>query len=218
MTSRIEPFMEQTAVRAKMQSVKQVKAVWYQGINKHHEIYSNQPMTKDHVLALILYTQCTKLCTLYRETYRQSHDEESEQQLVLRHAEYANMGRLLYESFVFFASTNSQVQLLYHGMSIPLLFRSLFCTFDAPTSTTTASNVATNFGETGIVIKFESSESTKYIRTLDMGSFTCYHNEEEHLIFETRLHIKDIFIPRSKLWIGSKLMKRLSLFDLLIHG
>ena len=51
-----------------------------------------------------------------------------------------------------------------------------------------------------------------------MSVFTCYDNEEEHLIFETRLHIKDIWIPREKVWIGKKWMKRLSLFDLIIHG
>eukprot|EP01084_Bolivina_argentea_P301784 520732_1 len=53
---------------------------------------------------------------------------------------------------------------------------------------------------------------------MDMDLFTCFPHEEEHLIFETRLHIQDIFIPQNTLWIGDKIMKRLSLFDLLIHG
>eukprot|EP01084_Bolivina_argentea_P237899 399711_1 len=63
-----------------------------------------------------------------------------------------------------------------------------------------------------------SSEPGQYIKTLDMDKFTCFDTEEEHLIFETRLHIKNIFIQSSKQWIGSKLMKRFSLYDLLIHG
>ena len=47
------------------------------------------------------------------------------------------MGKLLYESFVFFASTESKVDMLFHGMSIELLFPTLYCAFDALTSTTT---------------------------------------------------------------------------------
>eukprot|EP01084_Bolivina_argentea_P206562 352638_1 len=53
-----------------------------------------------------------------------------------------------------------------------------------------------------------------------MALFTCYDHEEEHLIFETRLRIKDIFIqnPVKSTWIGQSIIKRLSLYDLLIHG
>eukprot|EP01084_Bolivina_argentea_P301781 520729_1 len=53
---------------------------------------------------------------------------------------------------------------------------------------------------------------------MDMDLFTCFPHEEEHLIFETRLHIQNIFMPQNTLWVGDKLMKKLSLFDLLIHG
>eukprot|EP01084_Bolivina_argentea_P266961 452992_1 len=104
-------------------------------------------------------------------------------------------------------------------MSIELLFKTLYCTFDAPTSTTTAESTACNFGGgAGIVMKLESSESTRYIKTLDMDLFTCFHNEEEHLIFETRLHIKDIWLQKSGEWVGNSLMNTFSLYDLCIHG
>eukprot|EP01084_Bolivina_argentea_P261051 441018_1 len=129
------------------------------------------------------------------------------------------MARLLYEAFVFYASKDSCVKILYHGLSIPLLFKTLYCCFNAPTSTTTASSVATEFGaDMGIILKFKSSESSEYIRTLDMSLFSCFERESEHLIFETRLHVNDIFIPTERLWIGSKLMNILSLYDLLAHG
>eukprot|EP01084_Bolivina_argentea_P079618 144388_1 len=131
-------------------------AVWYQGINENHQIYPNQAMQTDHVLALILYAQCTELCTAFRETYRKLDENEPKDELISRHEEFANMGRLIYESFVFFASTASQVKTLYHGMTIQLLFKTLYCTFSAPTSTTTAQSTASNFcGGTGIVMQFE---------------------------------------------------------------
>ena len=144
--------------------------------------------------------------------------EETMQRRKERHRSFANMGRLLYESFVFYGSRDSKVALLYHGMSIELLFKTLYCTFDQPTSTTTEENIACNFGRSGVVLKFESADSNQYIKTLDMSLFTCFENEREHLIFETRLHIKDIFMPRIGCWIGKNIMNRLSLFDLLIHG
>eukprot|EP01084_Bolivina_argentea_P238316 400386_1 len=129
------------------------------------------------------------------------------------------MGRLLYESFVFYASTDCKIRILYHGMSQQLSFSTLFCSFNAPTSTTSAESVACSFGGgNGIILKFESSESCKYIRTIDMCLFSCYDIEEEHLIFETRLHIKDIAIPRDIGYIGDDFMRVLSLYDLLVHG
>ena len=155
---------------------------------------------------------------MHRETYRKMHEYEFWKEQVDRHSKFANMGRLLYESFVFYGSRDSNVTLLYHGMSIELLFTSLYCFFYQPTSTTTEENVACSFGQNGVVLKFESADSNKYIKTLDMSLFTCFENEREHLIFETRLHIKDIFVPRIGCYIGKNIMNRLSLFDLLIHG
>ena len=84
---------------------------------------------------------------------------------------------------------------------------------------TTEWSVASTFcQDSGIILKFESSESSKYIRTLDMGLFSCFDHEREHLIFETRLHIKDIFVTKEGAWIGYKWMRMLSLYDLLVHG
>eukprot|EP01084_Bolivina_argentea_P069854 127038_1 len=51
-----------------------------------------------------------------------------------------------------------------------------------------------------------------------MGLFSCFDRESEHLIFETRLHIKDIWIPTEGLWVGPKMMNALSLYDLIVHG
>eukprot|EP01084_Bolivina_argentea_P165860 288067_1 len=128
------------------------------------------------------------------------------------------MGRLLYESFIFYASTDCKITTLYHGMSLHLAFTTLFCAFDAPTSCTTAQNVAQGFGHGGIVVTFTSSDSSKYIRTLDMGLFSTYEHEEEHLIFETRLRIKSIWSGTLGGRIPPSIMKWLSLYDLIIHG
>eukprot|EP01084_Bolivina_argentea_P094695 170256_1 len=128
---RSQTFIEKAQLKAQMQSVKQMRACWYQGINNHHQVHPDQPMLIDHVLSLVLYTHCSELCTMLRETYRKIHDAETIDNQKNRHALFAHFGRLLYESFVFFGSTNYQ-SILYHGMSTQLLFKTLYCTFNAP--------------------------------------------------------------------------------------
>eukprot|EP01084_Bolivina_argentea_P179940 310898_1 len=106
---RSMPFIEQTKAKIEMKSVKKMKAIWYQGINKNHKILPDQTIQKSHVLACVLYTQCSELCTAFRETYRKKFDEELMVNQIRRHSEFANFGRLLYESFVFYGSVDYQV-------------------------------------------------------------------------------------------------------------
>eukprot|EP01084_Bolivina_argentea_P083744 151611_1 len=216
---RCQYYIQKSILSLNMYSVKQLKAIWYHGMNEHHDISTGDPLRTDHILALICYTSISTLCTSFRETYRRIDQNESIKQQKVRHKVFANMGRLLYEAFIFYASKDSKVQVLYHGMSIALLFPTLHCSFDCPTSTTTEPAVAVSFGQgNGIILKFESCDSSRYIRTLDMGLFSCFDEEYEHLIFETRVHMKDIAIPSEKGWIGYKWMKVILLYDLLVQG
>eukprot|EP01084_Bolivina_argentea_P179935 310887_1 len=97
---RSKPYIEKAQTKIQTQSIKQMKASWYRGINEHHQIKSSQPIRLDHVLALISYTDYTELCTAFRATYRKISNNESVKDQIARHAEFANFGRLLYESFV----------------------------------------------------------------------------------------------------------------------
>eukprot|EP01084_Bolivina_argentea_P303779 524568_1 len=207
-------YIEKAQMKIKMNSIKQLRACWYQGINVKHNILPNDPIREDHVLAAIAYTDCTEFCTAFRQTYRHMDDQK------LKHSLYANVGKALYEAFVFFGTADN-VQRLYHGMNMRLVFKTLYCVFDAPTSTTSEQSVASNFGsDGGIVVQFSGCDSTKFIKTLNMELFSQYDNEHEHLIFETRLRIDDIFLPSPvrSAWIGQDWIHVLSLYDLLIHG
>eukprot|EP01084_Bolivina_argentea_P167640 290909_1 len=216
---RCDLYIEKAKSKLEMKSMKRIKAIWYHGINEHHGINANDPIKMEHILSLICYADNSELCTAFRTTYRRITADKSIDDQKKRHSKYANLGKLIYEAFIFYASKNGEITTLYHGMGIPLVFPTLYCSLDAPTSTTTASSVALSFGNsTGVVMKLVSCESSPHIKTLDMGLFSCFDNEEEHLIFETRLHIQDIFIPTEKCFIGAKLMHSLSLYDLLTHG
>eukprot|EP01084_Bolivina_argentea_P253232 425303_1 len=118
--STIKQLIDKSKTKMDQVSVKELKATWYQGINEFHEIKVNASMHQDHVLALIVYTHRTKLCTVFRGTYRQNCIDEPTNNQIQRHSAFANFARLLYESFVFYGSINAGVKTLYHGMSIPL--------------------------------------------------------------------------------------------------
>eukprot|EP01084_Bolivina_argentea_P152152 265456_1 len=216
---RYEHYFEKARIQLSMSSVKKLKAVWYYGENNNHGIAMNQPIQIDHLFALNCYTDEAALCTQFRATYRFEHTNESLEQLKQRHTCFGNFGKLLFQSFAFFASKESKRKELYHGISQELSFSALYCAFNAPTSTTSDPNIAEQFCYVdGIVLKFESCESSPHIRTLDMSLFSRFIAEKEHLIFETRLKINDISIPTTRGWIGERLMNALSLFDALVHG
>eukprot|EP01084_Bolivina_argentea_P199101 340754_1 len=212
-------YAERAKEKMKMPSVKKLKALWYQCINENHQILPNQQISYEHVFALVLYTDCTQLCTAFRETYRKILDDFSDRDQIERHSLFANLARLLYEAYVFFGSIDSKITQLYHGMSVPLLFETMYCVFNAPTSTTTSSSVAINFGGgSGIILNLESNDSEEYIKTVDMNLFSPYDTEEEHLIYQSKLHIKDIFMAMEQTWIGKNLMNILCLYDGLVTG
>eukprot|EP01084_Bolivina_argentea_P184296 317876_1 len=57
-TERCRQWIEKAAVKSKMNSVKQMKAVWYHGINQAHQIHVNTPLSdsEEHIIALLCYT------------------------------------------------------------------------------------------------------------------------------------------------------------------
>eukprot|EP01084_Bolivina_argentea_P145871 255561_1 len=135
----MQRYIEKANLKFEMISVKKMKAVWYHGMNEYHKIKPGGSFNIEHIIALICYTDISHLCTAFRETYRRKDQNELLNEQIERHQMFAHMGRLLYESFVFYASKDSKIQILYHGMSTPLVFATLYASFDVPTSTTTAS-------------------------------------------------------------------------------
>eukprot|EP01083_Nonionella_stella_P208093 755436_1 len=221
MRDKFDVYVKTAHETLKRGSVKALKATWYHGLNPYHKISPKDVISIHHVLALVCYADNSELCTTLRKTYRSNTATESIEIYKLRHSYFAQFGKLLYESFVFYASTKDQVKILYHGVSEPMVFSSLQCAFDQPTSTSRTDSVANVFTKgTGIVLSFESCESCKYIRALDMSLFSIFSHEEEFLIFEARLRIRDLFIPtqRKDPWVGQHYMKALALYDMIIHG
>eukprot|EP01084_Bolivina_argentea_P081492 147555_1 len=116
--------------------IKGMKASWYQGINEQHYIAQNTPIQMDHVLVLIMYSNLSDLCFDFRATYRKINENESNEDQCLRHSQFAYFGRYMYESFVFYGTTDTKIKMLYHGINKEIFFKTMYCTFDAPTSMT----------------------------------------------------------------------------------
>eukprot|EP01084_Bolivina_argentea_P307493 531503_1 len=119
---RFQSFYHKAQMKSQMSSIKQIKAVWYHGLNKHHQIMPNDTLSISHITAIICYSDNSTLCTSFRETFRSKGQNETIEQQKNRHQEFRHIGKLLYESFVFFGNTDGKIKTLYHGISIPLLF------------------------------------------------------------------------------------------------
>eukprot|EP01084_Bolivina_argentea_P037597 69549_1 len=64
---RYLPFIEKAKMKFNMNSIKQMKAIWYHGLNEDHQIRVGAPLSQQHILALLCYTDDTKLCYEFRK-------------------------------------------------------------------------------------------------------------------------------------------------------
>eukprot|EP01083_Nonionella_stella_P025953 71457_1 len=145
MRDKFDVYVKTAHETLKRRSIRALKATWYHGLNPYHKISPKDVISIHHVLALVCYADNSELCTTLRKTYRSNTATESIEIYKLRHSYFAQFGKLLYESFVFYASTKDQVKILYHGVSEPMVFSSLQCAFDQPTSTSRTDSVANVF-------------------------------------------------------------------------
>lgn len=128
------------------------------------------PISLQHVLSVLLYTNHTELSAAFSRSYRKLRDSESDYSLKHRHSFYANWAKLLCETMEAYgvAFADSSLKRFYHGISSQMLFDELHQYFRAPTSTTLQYEVALNFAnDEGIIITIKNDR----VRT--MSYFNC---------------------------------------------
>ena len=94
-------------------------------------------ITLDHIIALLLYTNWTELCTEFSATYRKSKEDESDKELKARHAEYCIWAKLLRETVEVYGTglNESNLKSFYTGLSAPMIFDSFSVYICCPLST-----------------------------------------------------------------------------------
>ena len=93
---------------------------------KRYGIKKGAPISLEHILSILCYTNFSKQCYLFSSTYRKIGEYESDQDLKRRHREFANWGRLIRETVECFGilMQHSSIDTFYHGVSDTLIFDS----------------------------------------------------------------------------------------------
>ena len=158
---------------------------------KEYGILRNDPIGLPHILALILYTDDTKLCREFRSTYRRINNETTTKEVEDRHKELYHFGRYLFEAIEFYGVAMNSTETVYHGLNKYLHFSNFTTYFNQPISTTTSEMVAREFSQfdgSGIVLTFRAATDYKNNRNrmpkyLAVKWLSAHPNEDEKLFY-----------------------------------
>eukprot|EP01084_Bolivina_argentea_P220776 374095_1 len=120
---------------------------------KVYGIKHGSPITLNHILSVLFYTNFTVISKIFSKTYRKISLSEDIESVKNRHKEYGHWGKLLRESVEvwgnFFDEIPENVNYFYHGISSKLILEGLQHRFSAPTSTTLQYSTAVMFANQG---------------------------------------------------------------------
>ena len=159
-----------------------------------------------HILALILYTDFSKLCTVFSSTFRQMHNFETLKSIKTRNALFYWMSRRLRELVELFGqcsigdwdkekkkAVDQMKGPFYCGMNTRLNIYSFAMRLNSPTSTSKHFPVAVKFsGPQGAVFTFANSGTSQYhyLRCFNCSILSAFPEEDECLFFGGFYRIK----------------------------
>ena len=71
---------------------------------REYNLIRNETIGIRHIMAIVLYTDCSAFCTYYRATYRPLTQDESEESVTKRHTKLYYYSRALFEAIELFGS------------------------------------------------------------------------------------------------------------------
>eukprot|EP01083_Nonionella_stella_P167178 561167_1 len=188
-----------------------------------YNIIRNKPIGVRHLLAIVIYTDCSAFCTVFRSTFRMVHANESEESVTKRHCQLYFYSRFIYEALEYFGNEMPKRLGVYHGLNCVMFFNRFTAWFNQPISTTNSLAAAYQFADsTGIILKFkrvQGSNSSMIPKYLNVSWLSAYPNEDEklfygkHVVFE----IYDI-IEAATCETHRKDLKLLNLFQKLVKN
>eukprot|EP01084_Bolivina_argentea_P020673 38438_1 len=187
--------------------VKKMKSVQFAEKRLHYDIGTDIPISRHHLLSIILRCDWTTLCTKFSLTFRKKQCFEPLSSIKQRNAEYANWSRLIRETVEYFGHrgkgdndphvtshyVNKVFGPFYCGMSCVMAIPELNIRLCAPTSTSKQKEVAERFaGECGMVIKLNNNgHSNAYnLRIFCCSWISTYKEEDEYLFVGGRFQIR----------------------------
>ena len=190
----IKQYQDEVVIKAKEHEstriVKATKAVTRSGNQGlHYDIQDYAPLTLDHLISVILYTDYTDLSSHFTATFRKNDVFETLQSIKKRNSVYFWWSKTLRETVEIFGqysagySRNGVLRGSYYcGMSVVLNIPEFNIFLCSPTSTSKQIEVAIKFsGDHGIVIQLDNPQNRQYNK---LRGFNCcwlsrYKEEDE---------------------------------------
>eukprot|EP01084_Bolivina_argentea_P292202 502287_1 len=201
----------------KSEIVSTIKAM--QGsVKLEYGIKDGQPITFQHLLSIVLYTDYSELCTDFSRSFRGTHAFEPLSSIKKRNSNYWWMSKLLREAVQLFGYKKEKKQdesgkwthvglhgPFYSGLGIKIVFPAFEIRLCSPTSTSKQIEVATKFaGRNGIVVQLNNNVGYD-VHDLSISAFPCYlfsryKGEDEYLFLggHYRLRIESVRIINGK--------------------
>ena len=180
-------------------------------------------ITKEHILAIILYTDDDMLCYKFRKAFRMFDDlgmlKQTGQCDV---SNYANWGKSLFECVqVYGKNINNDIE-YYHGLNKKFAFGRFVLHSKLPLSTSISIDIANNFmgHNGGMVITFKNEHSSpNYWRCLPVKMFSKFDYEDEILFFENAFIINGIYVDfKTNQIFENDLVKCYLLLDVILNA
>jgi len=208
--AKVKKFMDSEQVRQNRAGYFEEGHGWQQKEGTgflHYGIEIGAMLQSCHILALVLYTDHSKLCTAFSSSFRKLYAFETLKSVKQRNACYYWMSRHLRELVEIFGHcsngdwdanngifANKLRGPFYCGMNVKLSIPSFAMRLNSPSSTSREITVAMKFsGETGVLLTFDnpsgdSSSSLvnvqyKYLRGWSCAWISRFKEEEEVLFF-----------------------------------
>eukprot|EP01084_Bolivina_argentea_P258121 435025_1 len=172
------------------QSEKQNTSLICKYFDPAYNIIRNECIGVRHILALVVYTDMSNFCTIFRQTYRMINNETTWQQVTKRHVQLYYYSKSLFESVEFFGEQMDSKMKVYHGLDKLMLFEKFTGYFNQPISTSISFDTAQEFASKesgGIILVLKSGLSyfndTKTPKYLSVKCFTDFPTEDERLFY-----------------------------------
>eukprot|EP01084_Bolivina_argentea_P085311 154179_1 len=148
-------------------------------------VYRNDTIGVNHILSMQFYCNFTHLQTDFRTTYRLLNvDNNSEHKLQERHSYFYFWGYYLYQALECFGTVMDSSVTVMHGLNIEMVFSRIEAAFNAPTSTTTALNVAHTFADVnGIILALKCLKNNTQTKYMDVAFISDFPSEREYLFY-----------------------------------
>ena len=167
---------------------------------RHYGIAEGQPITVEHIQSVLLYTDFTKLCSVFSASFRADHFGESLDSIKARNASWFEMSKLLRETVECFGNTKFQEKgPFYCGVNRLMVVPSFGMRLCSPTSTSKMVSVAIRFADTqGMVMRF-NNDIYGSVKFFDCSYVSAFTEESERLFFggDYRIRVESVLVIES---------------------